>query len=90
VTSRNKLTLLKKINAKNSWQLNLIDYIDDVIEVQQTTNGDTNMTNFQVASCTLDASVKIYSCRVDSVHNDTFKVLGGLSRTGTRTVDVYL
>lgn len=35
----------------------------------------------QVASCTLDASVKIYSCRVDSVHSDTYKVLGGLNRT---------
>jgi len=55
-----------------------------VIEVQQTTNGDVSMTNFQVASCTLDASVKIYSCRVDSVHNETFKVLGGLSRTGNK------
>ena len=33
-----------------------------------------------MASCTLDASVKIYSCRVDSVLSDTFKVLGGLNR----------
>ena len=32
----------------------------------------------QVASCTLDAGVKIYSYRVDSVHKDTFKVLGSL------------
>lgn len=30
---------------------------------------------------TLDASVKIYSCRVDSVHSETYKVLGGLNRT---------
>lgn len=29
----------------------------------------------------MDASVKIYSSRVDSVHNETYKVLGGLSRT---------
>lgn len=35
-----------------------------------------------MASCTLDASVKIYSCRVDSIHQETFKVLGGLSRSG--------
>lgn len=26
--------------------------------------------------------MKIYSCRVDSIHQDTFKVLGGLSRSG--------
>ncbi len=37
--------------------------------------------NFQRASCTLDASVKIYSYRVDSVHKDTYKVLGGMNRT---------
>jgi hypothetical protein len=30
--------------------------------------------NFQKASCTLDASVMIYSHRVDSVHKDTYKV----------------
>jgi len=40
-----------------------------------------------VASCTLDASVKIYSCRVDSIHQDTFKVLGGLSRSGNNKAD---
>ncbi len=33
------------------------------------------------ASCTLDAGVKIYASRVDSVHSETFKVLGGLSRS---------
>lgn len=37
--------------------------------------------NFQVASHTLDASVKIWSNRVDSVHTDTYKVLGELNRT---------
>jgi len=33
------------------------------------------------ASCTLEAGVKIYSCRVDSIHSETFKVLNGLNRT---------
>ena len=37
--------------------------------------------NFQVASNTLDTSVKIYSYRVDSVHNDTYRVLSGLNRS---------
>ena len=32
----------------------------------------------QVASCTLDASAKIYGYRVDSVHTDTLKMAGGL------------
>ncbi|NWI42436.1 CND2 protein, partial [Picathartes gymnocephalus] len=34
----------------------------------------------QVAAGTLDASVKIYAVRVDSVHADTFRVLGHLGK----------
>lgn len=44
-------------------------------------SGRPNICNFQVASCTLEASVKIYSTRVDSVHNDAYRVVSGLSRT---------
>eukprot|EP01018_Ginkgo_biloba_P014335 Gb_03840 [translate_table: standard] len=33
--------------------------------------------------CTLEAGVKIYSLRVDSVLADAYKVLGGINRTGT-------
>lgn len=36
----------QKINAKNSWSLNLIDYISDVLD---TRHGE--MTNFQVCCC---------------------------------------
>ncbi|NXT22900.1 CND2 protein, partial [Syrrhaptes paradoxus] len=34
----------------------------------------------QVAAGTLDASAKIYAVRVDVVHTDTYKVLGGLGK----------
>lgn len=37
-----------------------------------------------MASCTLDASVKIYSYRVDSIHSEAYKVLGGLGRSGRK------
>lgn len=37
-------------------------------------------TNFQKASCTLDASVKIYGCRVDDTLVTSFRVLENLSR----------
>ena len=42
----------------------------------------------QVASCTLDASAKIYAGRVDSIHAQAYKMLGGLGRAdnqGKRT-----
>lgn len=42
------------------------------------------LSSFQSASCTLDAGVKIYAGRVDSVHADAYKMLGSLGRA---TVD---
>lgn len=39
--------------------------------------GDEN--RFHEASCTIEASARIYACRVDCVHTDTYRVLGGLS-----------
>lgn len=43
---------------------------------------DIEMTNFTRASCALDASIKIYSCRVDDVYSTSYRVLEGLSRPG--------
>ena len=77
-----QLSTSNKINMANSWQLPLIDYIDDVL----MDNEDDTETNFQKASCTLDASVKIYSYRVDSVHQHVYKVLGGLNRSDAKEV----
>merc|ERR1712151_1001151 len=42
---------------------------------------DEKRVNFTKASCTLDASVKIYSYRVDDVHLSSYKVLANLNRT---------
>uniref|UniRef100_UPI0037E97456 condensin complex subunit 2 n=1 Tax=Semicossyphus pulcher TaxID=241346 RepID=UPI0037E97456 len=39
---------------------------------------DSELTNFKVAAGTLDASTKIYAVRVDAVHADAYRVLGGL------------
>jgi len=43
------------------------------------TAGSVEEHRFHEASCTIEASAKIYACRVDVVHNNTYKVLGGLS-----------
>jgi condensin complex subunit 2 len=43
--------------------------------------------NFTKASCTLDASVKIYSYRVDDVHLTSYKVLANLNRSDTNKPD---
>ncbi|KAK4484351.1 hypothetical protein RD792_006928 [Penstemon davidsonii] len=74
-----KLASENKINQKNTWELNLIDHLNDIIKVEEENDVETN---FQKASGTLEAGVKIYSMRVDSVHSEAYKVLGGINRVG--------
>ncbi|CAM8948600.1 unnamed protein product [Rhodiola kirilowii] len=73
-----KLASENKINQRNTWELNLIDHLYEIIKVED----EDVETNFQKASCTLEAGVKIYSMRVDSVHSEAYKVLGGINRVG--------
>jgi condensin complex subunit 2 len=80
-----------RINAANSWNLSLIDHLDRFItttpstttaqSLEDTFNTTSTGVNFTKASCTLDASVKIYSYRVDDVHLTSYKVLANLNRT---------
>ena len=77
-----KLASENKITKDNTWALGLIDHMSDLVKPSEEEQGQTN---FQKASCTLDAGVKIYSYRVDSVHNSIYKTLGGLSRTAGPT-----
>lgn len=44
---------------------------------------------FGQASCTLEAGVKIYSLRVDSVHATAYKVLAGINRAGLEDEQGY-
>ncbi|KAL9263955.1 Condensin complex subunit 2-like protein [Drosera capensis] len=76
-----KLARENKINQKNTWELNLIDHLRDIIKVEEE---DDAGTNFQKASCTLEAGVKIYSLRVDCVHSEAYKILGGINRVGQK------
>ncbi|KAK2952537.1 putative Condensin complex subunit 2 [Blattamonas nauphoetae] len=69
-----RMSAENKINTKNTWSLRLIDLLDDILQTQE----EGGRTNFQLASSTLNASVQIYGTRVDSVHSDAYKILGGL------------
>ncbi|XP_061360314.1 condensin complex subunit 2-like [Gastrolobium bilobum] len=77
-----RLARENKINQKNTWELQLIDHLTDIIRAEEDNDVDTN---FQMASCTLEAGVKIYSVRVDSVHSEAYKVLAGMNRAGQET-----
>ncbi|NXK74465.1 CND2 protein, partial [Amazona guildingii] len=70
-----KLSTENKINTKNVFGLHLIDYITEILKQK-----DSEETNFKVAAGTIDASGKIYSVRVDTIHVDAYKVLGGLDK----------
>ena len=54
------------------------------ISKNRSKNNPEKRVNFTKASCTLDASVKIYSYRVDDVHLTSYKVLANLNRTDTK------
>lgn len=63
-----------KINAKNTWEAPIIDHFSNIDEFR-----GRHGINFQKATTTLDGCVKVYSTRVDTVLDDTFKLLETLS-----------
>ena len=63
-----KLATENKISQKNTWSLGLIDHLSDLVKPSGAEGGGG--TNFQRASCTLEAGIKIYSHRVDSVYSE--------------------
>ena len=70
-----ELIQYNKINAKNSFDIN-VGFIEDIAKLLN----NKEESSWQKASASLDASAKIYGYRVDSVHSETFKFLGGLNR----------
>ena len=72
-----KLSSENKINDKNSWNLDLIDNMGKLIK---NDSREHRGVNFQKASCTLDASIKIYSHRVDDTYSTSHRVLESFSR----------
>ncbi|KAM9608127.1 condensin complex subunit 2 isoform 1-T1 [Morphnus guianensis] len=70
-----KLSTENKITTKNAFGLHLIDYMTEILKQK-----GSEPTDFKIAAGTLDASAKIYAVRVDVVHADTYKVLGGLGK----------
>ncbi|NXC28885.1 CND2 protein, partial [Campylorhamphus procurvoides] len=78
-----RLSTENKITTKNAFGLHLIDYMTEILKQK-----NSELTNFKVAAGTLDASAKIYSVRVDTVHADTYKVLGGLGKDSAPAKDL--
>lgn len=77
-----ELIILQKINAKNAFDVNVafLENLPNLLDKNEE-------SSWQKASASLDASAKIYGYRVDSVHSETFKFLGGLSRAEAKEGD---
>jgi len=63
-----------------------LDDHDNSAATRTTSNDKQKRINFTKASCTIDASVKIYSYRVDDVYLSSYKVLANLNRSDGKTV----
>ncbi|XP_015610338.1 condensin complex subunit 2 [Cephus cinctus] len=83
VTQCIKLSAENKINIKNAFSLEMIDFMTYMIKKK-----DTNMTNLQVASTSLDVSTKIYGYRVDGMHTDILRMMGGLDKQDDQAREV--
>ncbi|KAJ0178133.1 hypothetical protein K1T71_005956 [Dendrolimus kikuchii] len=68
-----KLYAENKITKDNAWNLQLIDFMTSMLK-----RHDSRMENLQTASTVIDASTRIYSFRVDSIHYEVLKMAGGL------------
>lgn len=75
-----KMATDNKINPRNSWNFALIDYFHDLNVLMDA----ENKINFQKASATLDGCIKIYASRVDSVSDETGRLLSGLTQRKTK------
>lgn len=69
-----KMSTSNKITQNNCWSLQLTENLTEIL-------GGSTTNTFQTAASAIDASVKIFAMRVDSVHQETFKLQSGLNRT---------
>lgn len=68
-----RLSASNKINQKNAFELQLIDYMQDLVSTPE----DGQM-NFKIASSALDVGAKIYSNRVDCIQSEAQKVASSI------------
>lgn len=70
-----KLSTENKINAKNAFSLEMIDFMTFMV-----TKRNSELSNLQVASTSLDVCTKIYGFRVDGIYTEILKMVGALDR----------
>lgn len=66
--------LIQKINKTNVWNCELIDKLDTLVK-----HHNAYIRNFRNVGMSLDATMKVYEIRVDSVYNDVRRLGYGIS-----------
>ncbi|XP_014613782.1 PREDICTED: condensin complex subunit 2 [Polistes canadensis] len=70
-----KLSTENKINHKNAFSLEMIDFMTYMV-----TKRNSEITNLQMASTSLDVCTKIYGYRVDGIYIDILKMAGAMDK----------
>ncbi|CAM9252653.1 unnamed protein product [Discosporangium mesarthrocarpum] len=76
-----RLASENKITKKECWSYPLIDVMGPMLLGNEGLARGSSMVNFQKASCTLEASVKIYSHRVDETYDSSYMLLENMGRS---------
>uniref|UniRef100_A0A1A9WKC6 Condensin complex subunit 2 n=1 Tax=Glossina brevipalpis TaxID=37001 RepID=A0A1A9WKC6_9MUSC len=63
-----------KLSRANAWSVSLIDTLSTLLDRHHK-----SFSNFKVAGSSLEASSKVYSLRVDSIHSDVLRMSAGLN-----------
>ncbi|XP_075149522.1 non-SMC condensin I complex subunit H isoform X2 [Haematobia irritans] len=63
-----------KLSKENAWSVSLIDTLSTLLDRHHK-----SLNNFKVAGSSLEASSKVYSLRVDSIHTDVLRMSAGLN-----------
>ncbi|OMJ72865.1 hypothetical protein SteCoe_28580 [Stentor coeruleus] len=72
------LLLKNKVNKTNAFENRMIDEIDKIFLLARTNFGEEQWRHFSIV---IDACGKIYGYCVDHLHEEAFKILGGVNRT---------
>ncbi|KAI4490999.1 hypothetical protein M0802_010575 [Mischocyttarus mexicanus] len=80
-----KLSTENKINLKNAFSLEMIDFMTFMV-----TKRNSELTNLQMASTSLDVCTKIYGYRVDGIYIEILKMVGALDKQKEDLTDVEL
>lgn len=70
-----------KVSKTNAFENRMVDFISDLFKSIEQTSSDSESI-WQRYSTGIDSCAKIYGFCVDYLHSETYKVLGGLNRTG--------